>query len=229
MVVCLKLAGFLRVFYKKWPQSWLPWSAPLKPVQLPIEYYVLVFPQKQFCAVGCSAAPDGEALGCRSVGCPSAQPSEAGDTGGLAAGRTVFPDRPGVVPVPSRFLKRKTVPKVSAFFGLRKPELAVCVFRGRSRRGTSLSLTCVAKPFGLWGLCQRVRVPEVCRSHTGLVVSFPWSCHVRRCEQEDCSFSSLSGVGTGGQDGREDKGGAATALWSLHTEDASVTISMRLR
>lgn len=78
MAVCLKLAGFLRVFYKKWPRSWLPRSAPLKPAQLPIEYHMLVFPQKRFCAAGCSAAPDGQALGCRRAGCPKAPPSEAG-------------------------------------------------------------------------------------------------------------------------------------------------------
>lgn len=113
MAVCLKLAGFLRVFYKKWPRSWLPRSAPLKPAQLPIEYHMLVFPQKRFCAAGCSAAPDGQALGCRRAGCPKAPPSEAGGTGGLAAGRTVLPGRPGYQ-CPVVFLKerlsRKPVP-----------------------------------------------------------------------------------------------------------------------
>lgn len=81
------------------------------------------------------------------------------------------------------------------------------------------------------GACVSVcRVPAVCRSHARLVVSFPWSCHVRRCEREACSFGlSLSGEGAGGQGSREHRGGAATALGSLYTEDASVTVPMRLR
>lgn len=118
-----------------------------------------MFPQKRCCAVQCSESARWRASGPQECGvfkCSVLRDERQAD--GLLA-RLLFQDHPGIVPVPSRFLKRKTVPKIGASFGLQKPKLVACVFRGHGCRGTSFVTD--IRGTAVWSVGPVCAVPEV--------------------------------------------------------------------